>query len=118
VSFDEESCLIRDGKAISQGLPTMGQQTNKIIKRRRRADYLKRKNAQAKLGGIVKKPAVKKVSVAKKAPAKKVAAKKAPAKKAAKKVATETKTKAPAKRAATPKAEVEIAAKAEATPAS
>jgi hypothetical protein len=67
----------------------MGQQSNKVIKRRRRADYLKRKKEQAKLGGIVKKPAVKKEAApaAKKAPAKKAAAKKAPAKKAAKKVA-------------------------------
>jgi hypothetical protein len=67
----------------------MGQQSNKVIKRRRRADYLKRKKEQAKLGGIVKKPAVKKEAapVAKKAPAKKAAAKKAPAKKAAKKTA-------------------------------
>ncbi len=61
----------------------MGQQTKKIIKRRRRADYVKRKKEQAKLGGIVKKPAVKKAEVAKKAPAKKAAAKKAPAKKVA-----------------------------------
>jgi hypothetical protein len=76
----------------------MGQQSNKIIKRRRRADYLKRKKEQAKLGGIVKKPAVKKAAAekpaakpaAKKAPAKKAAAKKAaPAKKAAKKVEAE-----------------------------
>jgi len=65
----------------------MGQQTKKIIKRRRRADYLKRKADTAKLGGIVKKPAVKKADLAKKAPAKKAAAKKAPAKKVAKKVA-------------------------------
>jgi hypothetical protein len=68
----------------------MGQQSKKIIKRRRRADYLKRKADAAKLGGIVKKPAVKKAEVAKKAPAKKAAvAKKAPAKKVAKKVADE-----------------------------
>ena len=67
----------------------MGQQSKKIIKRRRRADYLKRKAASAKLGGLVKKPAVKKADVAKKAPAKKAAAKKAPAKKVAKKVAEE-----------------------------
>ena len=72
----------------------MGQQSNKIIKRRRRADYLKRKKEQAKLGGIVKKPTVKKAPAAakpaaKKAPAKKAAAKKAPAKKAAKKVEAE-----------------------------
>ncbi len=70
----------------------MGQQSNKIIKRRRRADYLKRKKEQAKLGGIAKKPAVKKSAPApaKKAPAKKAAAKKAPAKKAAKKAVEET----------------------------
>jgi hypothetical protein len=76
----------------------MGQQSNKIIKRRRRADYLKRKKEQAKLGGIVKKPAVKKAAEpapAKKAPAKKAAAKKAPAKKAAKKVAAEVQETAP-----------------------
>lgn len=73
--------------------PTMGQQQKKIIKRRRRADYLKRKAEQAKLGGIAKKPAVKKTEKAddaKKAPAKKVAAKKAPAKKVAKKEPEET----------------------------
>ncbi len=71
----------------------MGQQSNKIIKRRRRADYLKRKKDQAKLNGSARKPAVKSESAAasapKKAPAKKAAAKKAakkaPAKKAAKK---------------------------------
>ena len=69
----------------SQWSPTMGQQSNKIIKRRRRADYLKRKKEQVKLGGIVKKSAVKKDATAKKAPAKKAAApKKAPAKKVAK----------------------------------
>ncbi len=62
----------------------MGQQQKKIIKRRRRADYLKRKAEQAKLGGLVKRPAAKKAEVAKKAPAKKAAVKKAPAKKAAK----------------------------------
>jgi hypothetical protein len=67
----------------------MGQQSKKIIKRRRRADYLKRKADAAKLGGLVKKPAVKKAEVAKKAPAKKAVAKKAPAKKVAKKVADE-----------------------------
>jgi hypothetical protein len=77
----------------------MGQQSNKIIKRRRRAQYLKRKQEQAKLGGIVKKSAPKKIAstdksaakpAAKKAPAKKAAAKKAPAKKVAKEVNTET----------------------------
>ncbi|MBX3740006.1 MAG: hypothetical protein KF712_03370 [Akkermansiaceae bacterium] len=72
----------------------MGQQSNKIIKRRRRADYLNRKKDQAKLGGISKKssavkkaaaPAKKAAAPAKKAaaPAKKAAAKKAPAKKVA-----------------------------------
>lgn len=76
----------------------MGQQANKIQKRRRRADYLKRKKEQAKLGGIVKKSVVKKAQAPaadKPAPAKKAAkktaakkiAKKAPAKKAAKKAA-------------------------------
>jgi hypothetical protein len=67
----------------------MGQQSKKIIKRRRRADYLKRKADAAKLGGLVKKSAVKKTETAKKAPAKKAAAKKAPAKKVAKKAAEE-----------------------------
>ena len=83
----------------------MGQQSNKIIKRRRRADYLKRKEQQAKLNGLLpktkvkkaapkvipsEKPAVAKKAAAKKAPAKKAAAKKAAAKKApAKKVAKE-----------------------------
>jgi hypothetical protein len=89
--------LIPGGRVPSQWAPTMGQQSNKIIKRRRRADYLKRKNEQAKLGGIVKKSAVKKAvpAPAKKAPAKKAAAKKAPAKKAAKKVAAEVQETAP-----------------------
>lgn len=79
----------------------MGQQSNKIIKRRRRADYLKRKKEQEKLGGLVPKAKINKLNskadavamtkpapkkaAAKKAPAKKVAAKKAPAKKVAKK---------------------------------
>lgn len=78
----------------------MAQQSNKIIKRRRRADYLKRKKEQAKLGGLLPKATVKKApkkvaapaeakpaakkAAAKKAPAKKAAAKKAPAKKAVK----------------------------------
>ncbi len=81
----------------------MAQQSNKIIKRRRRADYLKRKKEQAKLGGILPKATIKKApkkadptaeekpaakKVAKKAPVKKVA-KKAPAKKVAKKEAQE-----------------------------
>jgi hypothetical protein len=77
----------------------MGQQSNKIIKRRRRADYLKRKEEQAKLNGLLPKTKVKKADPKAApgekpaaAPAKKAAAKKAPAKKAAK--------KAPAKKAA------------------
>jgi hypothetical protein len=83
----EDFPLIPGGIVPSQWAPTMGQQSKKIIKRRRRADYLKRKKEQAKLGGLVKKPAVKKeAAAAKKAPAKKAAVKKAPAKKAAKKV--------------------------------
>ena len=60
----------------------MGQQSNKIIKRRRRADYLKRKKEAAKLGGILPKVTVKKA--APKAAAKSdapAAAKAAPAKK-------------------------------------
>lgn len=81
---------------LSEWPDTMGQQSNKIIKRRRRADYLKRKKEQAKLGGIVRKASPKRETAeAKPAPAKK-AAKKAPAKKAAK--------KAPAKKAAAKKA--------------
>lgn len=73
---------------------TMGQQSNKIIKRRRRADYLKRKKEQAKTGGIAKKSSASK-EAAKKAPAKKAPAKKAPAKKApAKKTAVKAETAA------------------------
>lgn len=70
----------------------MGQQSNKVIKRRRRVDYLKRKKEQGKLGGTVKKSVVKKDPV----PAAKDAADKAPAKKAAKKATK----KAPAKKVA------------------
>ncbi|MFM2199131.1 MAG: hypothetical protein RLZZ505_2563 [Verrucomicrobiota bacterium] len=82
----------------------MGQQSNKIIKRRRRVDYLKRKKEQEKLGGLLPKAKVKKLTpktdddaearpaakkvAAKKVAAKKVAAKKAPAKKVAREVAT------------------------------
>ena len=54
----------------------MGQQSNKITKRRRRANYLKRKKELAKLGGIAKKAPAKKEAPAKKAPAKKAADKK------------------------------------------
>jgi hypothetical protein len=69
----------------------MGQQSNKVIKRKRRQDYLKRKKDQTKLGGIAKKKSSPKKSAdeqapaAKKPAAKKAAAKKAPAKKVAKK---------------------------------
>ncbi|MES2996132.1 MAG: hypothetical protein V4733_04905 [Verrucomicrobiota bacterium] len=85
--------LIPRCRTRSQWPATMGQQSNKIIKRRRRSDYLKRKKEQAKLGGIVKPaPVAKKAAPGAKAPAKK-AAKKAPAKKAAKKAAP---AKAPA----------------------
>ena len=75
----------------------MGQQLKKIVKRRRRADYLKRKAEQLKLGGTVKSSAVKKAEPAKKAPAKKAAAtaKKAPAKKVAKKADEVVETAAP-----------------------
>jgi hypothetical protein len=91
----EEFRLIPGAGTPSQWPPTMGQQSNKVIKRRRRADYLKRKNEQAKLGGIVKKSVAKKQPAAKKEPAKKaatkkVAAKKAPAKKVAKKATPES----------------------------
>lgn len=66
----------------------MGQQSNKIIKRRRRAAYLKRKNELSKQGisRKVSRPAKaasdadKKATAAKKSPVKKAA--KAPAKKA------------------------------------
>lgn len=76
----------------------MGQQSNKVIKRRRRAVYLKRKQELAKLEGIVKKPTIKKSAAstpAKKAPAKKAAAKKAPAKKVATKSVVSDNLEAP-----------------------
>lgn len=122
VGVDEQFRLLPRGEAPSQWAPTMGQQTNKIIKRRRRADYLKRKNEQAKLSGIVKKPSVKKEDrakkePAKKAPAKKVAAKKAPVKEAAateapaKEVAA---TEAPVKKAPAKKAAKKVAKSTEA----
>ncbi|MCF7675940.1 MAG: hypothetical protein K9M97_11390, partial [Akkermansiaceae bacterium] len=76
-------CLICRRMEPTQVPAHMGQQSKKIVKRRRRADYLKRKKELAKLGGVVKrKPAAKKPVADKPAPAKKVAAKKAPAKKA------------------------------------
>lgn len=62
----------------------MGQQLNKIIKRRRRKAYVARKKALAKAGGIRKSSTVKSPGKApKKAAAKKPAAKKAAAKPAA-----------------------------------
>lgn len=59
----------------------MGQQLNKVIKRRRRKNYLDRKKALAK-AGVSRKARSAKADAkgAKKAPAKKAAAKKAPAK--------------------------------------
>ncbi len=78
----------------------MGKQHNKIIKRRRRRNYVKRKTELEKQSAALKgKPAADK-----KAPVKKAAAKKAPAKKAAAK-------KAPAKKAAAKKAPAKKAAK-------
>ena len=105
------------------GLFIMGKQHNKVEKRRRRANYLKRKREAVKakiaLGkkSVSKKTPAKKVDVAadagedvKAAPAKKAAAKKAPAKKAAAK-------KAPAKKAAAKKkAATKKAAKKKAAP--
>ena len=56
----------------------MGQQLNKVIKRRRRKLYLARKKALAKAGVSRKARAVKsEAKTAKKAPAKKAAVKKA-----------------------------------------
>lgn len=59
----------------------MGQQLNKIVKRRRRKKYLERKKALAKAGVTRKARAAKVEKVVKKAPAKKSAAKKSAAKK-------------------------------------
>ena len=93
-SFAFCACSARHS-GLPQWPPTMGQQSNKIIKRRRRADYLKRKHEQAKLGGTVKHKAVStksagaKAAAAKKPAAKKLA-KKAPAKKLAKKLTKAT----------------------------
>jgi len=74
----------------------MGKQHNKIIKRRRRKNYLKRKAELEKQSAVLNKKAPKaatKKEAAKKAPAKKAAAKKTAAKKT-------TAKKAPAKKAA------------------
>jgi len=92
----------------------MGKQYNKLIKRVRRKNYLKRKReqllAKKKLSksssaqGVKSKPST---DTTQKAPAKKAAAKKAPAKKAAAKKAPAKKApakKAPAKKAAAKKA--------------
>ena len=78
----------------------MGQQHNKVLKRKRRKEYLRRKKVidNANSGEKKVKPAVKKVAAKKAAPAKKAAVKKVAAKKApAKKVAAK---KAPVKKAA------------------
>ena len=95
---------------------SMGKQYNKLIKRKRRKLYLKRKHereiANAKLakakekdGGsdakkapAAKKAAAKKTATKKAAPKKKAAAKKASAKKAATKKKAAAKKKAPAKK--------------------
>lgn len=95
-----------------QSLP-MGKQHNKIIKRSRRKEYLKRKKDQVKATialkkstpakktakKAAKKAAVKKTAV-KKAAAKKTAVKKTAAKKAVKKTAAKKTAKKAAKKAA------------------
>lgn len=69
----------------------MGQQLNKIVKRRRRKNYLDRKKALAKAGVSRKARVVKSEAKAvKKAPAKKAAAKKAAPKAKAVEAAAET----------------------------
>ncbi|BCX50249.1 hypothetical protein HAHE_41570 [Haloferula helveola] len=85
--------LARGGASKSLATKVMGQQHRKVIKRRRRKEYLKRKEANAKLGGLAKKSVAKKEA----APAKKAAKK--TAKKAAKKTAKKAAKKAPAKKA-------------------
>lgn len=62
----------------------MGQQLNKIIKRRRRKAYLERKKAQAKAGALRTPRSKASTEDGVKAAAKKVAAKKPAAKKVAK----------------------------------
>ena len=100
----------------------MGQQIRKVTKRRRRADYLKRKKEQAKLNSntpirlatpVAKeaKPDAKEVPAKKtaaKAPAKKADAKKTETKKAEPKAAAAK--KAPAKKPAAKKEAAEPAA--------
>ncbi|TAG09155.1 MAG: hypothetical protein EAZ42_07700 [Verrucomicrobia bacterium] len=84
--------MIDHAETRKQTNAIMGQQHKKLIKRRRRTDYLKRKKELIKLGESAPKLAVKsatpKTEAAKKAPAKKTAAKKA-AKKVAKKTTEE-----------------------------
>ena len=90
-----------------QSLP-MGKQHNKIIKRSRRKEYLKRKKDQVKATIALKKstPAKKtakkaaKKAAVKKTAAKKTAAKKTAAKKAVKKTAAKKTAKKAAKKAA------------------
>lgn len=85
-----------------QSLP-MGKQHNKIIKRSRRKEYLKRKKDQVKATIALKKstPAKKTAKkAAKKAAVKKTAAKKTAAKKAVKKTAAKKTAKKAAKKAA------------------
>lgn len=82
----------------------MGQQIRKVTKRRRRADYLKRKKEQSKMNSgtpiRLAVPLVKEdKAAAKEAPAKKAPAKKSEAKAPAKK----TEAKAPAKKPAVKK---------------
>ena len=90
----------------------MGQQIRKVTKRRRRADYLKRKKEQAKLNSntpIRLAPTVaKEAKTAAKAPAKKADAKKTETKKAEPKAAAAK--KAPAKKPAAKKEAAEPAA--------
>ena len=84
----------------------MGQQYNKLIKRRRRKDYLRRKNDRIKLLGKTSGSKSTAKAPAKKAAPKKTAAKKAaPKKKVAAKPAPEAKEETP--KAETPAAEGE-----------
>jgi hypothetical protein len=72
----------------------MGQQSNKIIKRRRRAAYLKRKNELAKQG--ISRKVSRPAKAASDADKKAAAAKKSPVKKAAKAPAAKKADVAPA----------------------
>ena len=91
----------------------MGQQIRKVTKRRRRADYLKRKKEQAKLNSNtpirLATPVAKEAKpAAKEVPAKKADAKKTETKKAEPKAAAAK--KAPAKKPAAKKEAAEPAA--------